>query len=298
MTFISCDWGTSTFRLRLAGAIDGPEIRSDDGTAKLAAAGGDRAEAFRSTLAQGLEQLRASPHLPVVISGMASSTIGWKELPYAQIPFHSDGRDVISARLDERTWLLSGLRTETDVMRGEETQVLGLFEKLGAELPSKCVLVLPGTHSKHIHVDCGAVNTFHTFMTGEVFDILTRHSVLRHSTDPASDVDEAAFMDGVRTVQNTPLLSALFQVRTRQVLQKLDASANTAFLSGLLIGSELSALAKESIPIWVAASDRLRTVYELAAKALGLGSQLRTVDSGDLCLRGQAVVLRKLLETS
>ncbi len=297
MTFISCDWGTSTFRLRLVGAADKAEFRSDDGTAKLATVGGDRAETFRTTLVTGLEQLRAPPHLPVVISGMASSTIGWKELPYARTPFRVDGRDVISAPLDERTWLLSGLRTETDVMRGEETQVLGLFEKLGFELPSRCVVVLPGTHSKHVDVDCGAVKNFRTFMTGEVFDVLARQSVLRHSTDPTADLDVNAFMEGVSAVQTTPLLAALFQVRTRQVLQKQDAPANTSFLSGLLIGSELTSLARESIPIWVAAGDRLRTVYELSAKAIGLESQLRTIDSEDLCPRGQAVVLQNLLKS-
>src|SRR5262245_50327874 len=103
MNFVSCDWGTSNFRLRLVqkGSVNG-EVRTEDGTAKLAAQPGDRAEAFRSTLARGLEQLKAPATAPVVISGMASSSIGWKELPYAKLPFSLDGRDAVWEKIDDR----------------------------------------------------------------------------------------------------------------------------------------------------------------------------------------------------
>lgn len=81
MRFLSCDWGTTNFRLRWAGGTDDvAEVRTDEGAAKLAAAGGDRAAMFRDTLARGLDQLGAPADMPVVVSGMASSTIGWHEL--------------------------------------------------------------------------------------------------------------------------------------------------------------------------------------------------------------------------
>src|SRR6185295_9114432 len=119
MDFVSGDWGTSNFRLRLVeGTTVKAEVRTDEGTAKLAALGGDRAEAFRSTLAKGLEQLRAPVALPVVISGMASSSIGWKELPYAKLPFSLDGRDAVWEKVEGRVYLISGLRSATDVLRG------------------------------------------------------------------------------------------------------------------------------------------------------------------------------------
>ena len=144
--FVSCDWGTSNFRLRLVeGAQVCGEHRTDDGTAKLAAEGGDRALAFRTTLARGLEQLKAAPDLPVVISGMVSSSIGWKELPYARLPFSLDGTSAVIERLDPRTWLVSGLRSETEILRGEETEALGIVAMIGHDMPFESTLILLAT---------------------------------------------------------------------------------------------------------------------------------------------------------
>src|SRR6185436_317994 len=137
-SFVSCDWGTSNFRLRL---VQGPacevlgEFRSQDGVASVAAAtrARDRAKAFRSTLAKHLSTLgrqlgSMGQECPVVISGMASSSIGWAELPYATLPFRLDGSDVVYRELgplrtkggSHRVLLLSGLRGEEEIMRGEE----------------------------------------------------------------------------------------------------------------------------------------------------------------------------------
>jgi 2-dehydro-3-deoxygalactonokinase len=295
MTFVSCDWGTSNFRLRLVdGGVRG-EVRSDDGVAKLAAQGGDRAEAFRSTLARGLEQLKAPPGCPVVVSGMAGSSIGWKELPYATLPFSLDGRDAVWETIDGRVHLISGLRSDVDILRGEETEALGLVAQLGREMPFEAVFILPGTHSKHLEVNPGGVAVFRTFMTGELFDVLARHSVLRHSTDPAAPFDRAPFLEGVEEAQRRPLPSALFRVRTRQVLQKKDAPSNASFLSGLLIGSELSTLRGSDVPVVVAAGERLRTSYAAAGEALGFGSRLRAVDSELLSVQGQQILLQRIL---
>jgi 2-dehydro-3-deoxygalactonokinase len=294
MRFVSCDWGTSTFRLRLVEQGVVAEVRSDEGTAKLAAQPGDRATAFRSTLARGLEQLQAPPSCPVVISGMASSSIGWKELPYAKLPFSLDGRDAVWEKLDDRVHLISGLRSETDVLRGEETEALGLVAQLGREMPFEAVFILPGTHSKHLEVNPGGIATFRTFMTGELFDLLARQSVLRHSTDPEAPFDRAGFLEGVEESQRRPLSSTLFRVRTRQVLQKKDAPSNTSFLSGLLIGAELATLRSTDVAVIVAAEERLRTAYAAAGEALGFGERLRAVDSERLSVQGQEILLRRI----
>jgi 2-dehydro-3-deoxygalactonokinase len=296
MNFVSCDWGTSNFRLRLVrqGEVKG-EVRTDEGTAKLAAQGGDRAEAFRSTLAKGLEQLKAPASAPVVISGMASSSIGWKELPYAKLPFSLDGRDAVWEKIDDRAYLISGLRSETEILRGEETETLGLVATLGREMAFESVFVLPGTHSKHLDVNPGGIAVFRTYMTGELFDVLARQSVLRHSTDPAAPFDRAAFLEGVEESTRRPLSSTLFRVRTRQVLDKRSVPSNTSFLSGLLIGTELSSLRGSDVPVVVAAGERLRTSYGAAAEAMGFGSRLRCVDSEMLCVLGQQVLLQRIL---
>lgn len=294
MNFVSCDWGTSNFRLRLVGGPVAAEVRTDDGAAKLAAAGGDRAAAFREVLARELAQLGVAAELPVVISGMASSTIGWRELPYARLPFALDGSDAVWERLEGRMYLVSGLRGETDMARGEETQAIGLAAALGSELPSRVTVVLPGTHSKHLAVEADTITALRTFMTGELFDLLSRQSVLRHSVDPAAPVDAAAFIEGVQELDRASLTGALFRVRTRQVLDRQPAHANASFLSGLLIGAELAALRNRELPVIVAAGGTVRDAYALAGDALGFGNQLRALDAEPLSAAGQAVILRQI----
>ena len=144
--FVNCDWGTTAFRLRLVtlGALRIlAEFRSTSGVAELAAETetGPRAERFQQVLRRGLAELGRTAELelngvPVVISGMASSSLGWRELPYATLPCRLDGQGLGSAELDpllaptgtHRVRLISGLRSETDVLRGEETEILGLFQ--------------------------------------------------------------------------------------------------------------------------------------------------------------------------
>jgi 2-dehydro-3-deoxygalactonokinase len=292
---VSGDWGTSNFRLRLVQETVVREVRTDEGTAKLAAQGGDRAEAFRFTLARGLEQLKAPASAPVILSGMASSSIGWKELPYAKLPFSLDGRDAVWEKIDGRVYLVSGLRSETDVLRGEETETLGLVAALGREMPFEAVFILPGTHSKHLDVNPGGIASFRTFMTGELFDVIGRQSVLRHSTDPSAPFDRAAFLEGVEESRRRPLTSALFRVRTRQVLDRKDAASNASFLSGLLIGSELGSLQGTAVPVIVAAGERLRTSYAAAAEAMGFAEGFRSVDSDQLSVLGHRILLQRIL---
>jgi|SRR5579862_572887 len=294
MEFVACDWGTSNFRLRLVKGKVRREVKTDEGTAKLAASGGDRRAAFKAVLEAGLRGLRAPASLPVLISGMASSTIGWKELPYAKVPFALDGRDAVWEKIEPGVYLISGLRTDTEILRGEETEAIGLVSLLGREMPFEAVLVLPGTHSKHLDVNPGGIASFRTYMTGELFDLLARHSVLRHSTDPAAPVDKAAFLEGVEESTKRPITGALFRVRTRQVLGKKRAPSNTSFLSGLLIGSELGTLRGSDVAIVLAAGKALRASYTAAAEALGLGPRLRSVDSDGLSVLGQSVLLKTI----
>lgn len=288
--FISGDWGTTHFRLR----FDDREFKSDDGTARLAAAGPDRPAAFRTALDRGLRELGAPVDLPVVISGMASSTIGWRELPYARTPFACDGSNVVHECIDGRVILVSGLRTDREILRGEETEALGLVAHLGERIPAAATLVLPGTHSKHLIVRNGAIVDFRTFMTGELFDLLARQSVLRHSTDLGAALDREGFVAGVREARVRPLSNALFQVRTRQVLDRCPPASNTAFLSGLLIGAELASLADSSEAIFSAAGRTLADAYQIAAETLGLGPRWHRIDSDRLAVLGQSVILQRI----
>ncbi len=235
--FLSCDWGTSTFRLRWVTGLECRvvrEIREQVGIKALyeealrigAKTEGARAEVFTRFLHQKLAELGANQEfsgsgLPLVISGMASSSVGWRELPYAPTPFPLDGSGL---RSEEVTWskpdwigtthLISGLAHQHDMMRGEETEIIGLMAGPSlAAMRERALLILPGTHSKHVWIDDQSVVDFRTFMTGELFEVLGRHSLLRASvdmayratSDPLSEPDHTAFREGVLWAQERGL---------------------------------------------------------------------------------------------
>jgi len=249
---------------------------------------------------------------PIVISGMASSSIGWQELPYAQTPWRLDGSNAVARELTPLEWsggrhrvlLLSGLRTATDVMRGEETQLLGLFQMEGMRpLTGRCTVVLPGTHSKHVYVKQGSIVDFRTYLTGELFEVLGRHSILRHSV--ASDADATShksksFVEGVELARQVPLSAALFRVRTRQILEGRKPADNRAFMSGILIGGELAELSRAahmSQPIVLCAAGSLAEAYRGAASVLELTDRLIQVSDAEaerIAALGQACVTRRL----
>lgn len=324
LLFVNCDWGTTRLRMRAIGTSPWQllsEYRSADGTASIAAhyQGTERPPAFAAILTEGLVPLAAQQGqqlagAPILISGMASSSIGWRELPYAKLPIPLDGTGLVcqelppvaSAMGEHRVWLISGIRSETDIMRGEETELIGLFTLPDiAALATSAVIVKPGTHSKHLRVRDGVLVDFQTHMTGELFAVLSEHSVLRHSVgeEPGEGqvVDGAEdFLAGVEHGCANPLGSALFRVRTREVLDNRPAADNRAFLSGVLIGAELAGLAQETeqTPLILAATEPLAESYRRAMEYLGLGKRLTVVRPDDvelLSARGQSRLMAQFL---
>jgi 2-dehydro-3-deoxygalactonokinase len=245
-----------------------------------------RAAAFSRFFSERIHHLTARHNLelaevPAVISGMASSSVGWIELPYATVPFPLDGSRAAVAPVAvpsvdstrPRCWLVSGVRTTTDIMRGEECEIMGLMELTrGTRSVLRGVVVLPGTHSKHARIENGVMTDFQTAMTGEVCEIMARHSLLRMSVAwppgryaPATPESEA-YLEGVATARRESLLRGLFRVRTRTVLDAVDPHRNGWFLSGLLIGSEIADLVSSAgeLPILLAGSPRFSALYAAA----------------------------------
>lgn len=319
--FFSCDWGTTHFRLAAIEAGTqrvAAETHTTQGVATITPGPVDeRPQRFRAVLSAALQQLdrQLGPpfqHAPVAISGMASSSIGWQELPYGGLPLSLDGNGLPWVELSpidgHPLALFSGLASPRDILRGEETQALGVFQlEALAPLAAGCLLILPGTHSKHLVVADHQLHDFRTFMTGELFAVLSQHSLLRHSvsdTAPAPQSLEgetlASFCDGVEAARQAPLSAALFQVRTRQVLDGQPPQSNRTFLSGLLIGAELAHLTTSSLSyraLVLAAPPALESVYAAAMQALGLSDQVRSLsatEQGRLTAAGQRVLLQQI----
>jgi 2-dehydro-3-deoxygalactonokinase len=300
--FISCDWGTTHVRLRLACLPDGALLathRSDRGVKELdAQANGNvrvRKKLFETTFLQALhvlEELAGArlATLPVLISGMASSSVGWRELPYATMPLSLNHPNLVTQRLslpghNGAVYLISGVRSDNDVMRGEETEAMGCWRWLHERRRvRRCIMVFPGTHSKHLRVRGGAVIGFRTFITGELFALLRTHSILRHSTTTTADkrfgrAEVNAFLEGVDLAAAEPLASAVFRVRTNQILHAQSAAAGSAMLSGVLIGHELAQLRqdRQHEPILLCGAGGLSEHYLAAARALRLSKRIKTL---------------------
>lgn len=305
--FISIDWGTSRFRMRLISLTTEKvleEHSSEQGIAVVSKRWKDtgpqidKLDYFKQFLAEQLQIWKGSniEGSPIMISGMASSSIGMLELDYTSVPFVL-GKElpiikeiVAGSTLPHSIYLIGGLSTDQDVMRGEETLLLGL----SAEEISFCNhIVLPGTHAKHIVLEDDKLISFQTYMTGELFDLLSTKSILQGSVKH-SDFDPDSFLKGVAAAHKTPLLNAVFHTRTNHLLQKLSGSQNYHWLSGLLIGYELAAFHR-SEKITLIVGPTLRMPYELALKQLNHNIQIQVLDEGAKIRAGQLALYRRII---
>jgi 2-dehydro-3-deoxygalactonokinase len=311
--FFSGDWGTSRLRLRLVQAEPltiRAEVVSEAGIARVFAAwqssggAGDREGVFLRAMAPVLQGLRAEAgdelrDVPLVLSGMASATIGLRELPYAPTPFDLRAGSLPTARIPPgelpcETVVVSGVCTDDDVLRGEETMLIGLAA-LGH---GDGLYILPGTHSKHVDVRGGAIAGFGTYLTGELFALLREHSVLRPCLAAGAGPDES-FVRAVREAREVNLLREMFALRARTILRGTPPEENGQRLSGLLIGTELHALSPEQDagrPIVVAAAEPLLSYYHAALRCLGFGGRIRLILPGEMALaiaRGQLEILAR-----
>ena len=258
--FLSCDWGTSSFRLKLVDAgslrVIGAET-SGNGIARafelwkqIKQAENERFIFYARLLMHHIHKLEmklSSPlsGTPVIISGMASSNIGMAEIPYKELPFQLDGSDlnVLGVNGTEifqhDVLIISGARNHHDAMRGEETQLIGC-NNLSTE---KEMYIFPGTHSKHILTENGMAVDCKTYMTGEFFELLSQKSILAQSIEEGNDLmlenNLKSFETGVADGIQLNLLNSSFRVRTNNLFGKLNDIENYYYLSGLLIGTEL-----------------------------------------------------------
>jgi len=288
--YVAVDWGTSSFRLWLvdrAGEVLA-ERRSGEGMLAAAKTG------FAAVLQTHLAAVEAPDHLPVLICGMAGAKTGWVEAGYVDTPAPLAAILKQAARVPGEARdirILPGIAQRDaaapDVMRGEETQLLGA---LGLQAAGEAMVCMPGTHSKWVRVKDGTVASFSTFMTGELFSVVSRETILSLAVANAEDAEDvSSFSAAVKAAFEAPAFAAnlLFGARARQLLFGGTPAAARETLSGTLIGVELAAGLSGAVPesgITLVASGRLAALYRLAFDTLSVTVQ--QVEADEAVRRG------------
>lgn len=311
---LALDWGTSSLRawsLDLNGAIlswttsgDGLRTVRERATVERMNLG----EAFAGTLA-GLRERLGATETPALACGMIGADDGWSRAGRLTLPVPAEAGAFRPADVPgtcPAVSIVPGLRTDSDatgacdVIRGEETQVLGAVARLGH--PAEAILVLPGTHTKWLRVAEGHIVDFTTVMTGELHAALLTATILgdpaRHagaaSTGPAQ-IDSEAFDAGLRhslSHPGQPLAAGLFSARTRHLAGELAPVAVASYLSGLLIADETATMLPAALdvgaPMALCADGPLGGLYQRALAAQGADMPVLQ----DTALEGLRVVAR------
>ena len=289
--FAAVDWGTSSFRLWLIGAGDVilGESRSGEGMTTA------RETGFAAVLEHHLHTVGAAADLPVIVCGMAGAKQGWREAGYIDVPAKLStiaDKAVRVEGIERDVRILPGLAQRdpqaADVIRGEETQLLGCSQSMKR---SDCLVAMPGTHSKWVRIVRDEALGFATFMTGELFDAISKHTILSHSLKDSAGFDGAdpAFTNAVYSAYREPQLSTnrLFSVRARGLLFSMTNVEAEATLSGTMIGLELAGAlhsAPKDTPVILVVSGKLRGLYEAALHRVG--RNFSTIDADEAVRQG------------
>jgi 2-dehydro-3-deoxygalactonokinase len=284
--WVAVDWGTSNVRVwGVAG--DGATTftaTSDKGMSRIGR------EDYPLVLAE-LIAGRADDHAETLICGMAGARQGWMEAAYVDVPANLNALARHAVSPADGIRILPGVRQRErgheDVMRGEETQLLGL---LALQPGFEGVAILPGTHSKWAELRGGQITRFVTAMTGELYEVIAEHTVLRHALDgervgPATE-------DGIDTGLNAGLArperltELLFRVRAAALVSERSADWCWGYLSGLLVGAEVAGHRDwmGAVPVPIVGSPRLGRLYAAALAKLDIPSHF--VDAADATIAG------------
>lgn len=287
--FIAVDWGTTNrraWRIDARGEVEAA-LEDDAGVTSVAAV------AFPARLAELRETLG---DLPMLLGGMIGSNRGWHETPYVACP--ADARALAHGVLwvDARTGIIPGVSQERrdapDVMRGEEVQIVGALAS--GLVPEDATLCLPGTHAKWVRLRGGRIASFSTWMTGELFALLGKHSILAPQMQGKAQIG-AGFAAGVVASALGDPLARLFAVRAAHLLDApmIDGAG---YVSGLLIGAEVRAWLHETggeTPHLIGRPD-LTALYAVAiAQVLGTPAAAPAAIDGNAAFRAGACALLK-----
>ena len=297
---IVVDWGTSNFRAYLVQA-DGQcleRIDSADGLSNVQ-------HPFADVLIGHIDHwLQQHGPLTTLMSGMVGSPSGWQHVPHlpgptsiAQLAQHSHP---VTEFTPCPAWVVpgvsgTGISGSFDVMRGEEVQYFGAQQWLEQHhCPAPESLCFPGTHNKWLSFKPNELGQFSTTMSGELFELLSKQSLLAHSIEPEANWNDTAFFAGIDHA-NRPggLLHHLFTVRSRNLSGEHTGAEGQSYLSGLIIGHELSEMATApATTIGIVGSHSLAQRYQSALRYRGFDTI--NIDSEAATILGALAIMQRL----
>lgn len=260
---VGIDWGSSNVRAWAFGS-DGEIITQNAISMEFADA---RAHGFKNCYQSLLEPLNVSNDVPRIACGQIGSRTGWFEVPYISCP--GALKNWLQAPIqtpEPNLYFLSGASKSNpspDVMRGEETQILGATSQ-----GHKGLFCLPGTHSKWARIEKEQFLDFDTYVTGELFAVSRKHTIFGEFT-VEGEPDWQAFAKGVEAAKSTPLLNLLFLPRSQVLAQKQSGQESTWYLSGCLIGNEILSANPNRLSVTLIADGMMVELYSRAMTVLG-----------------------------
>ena len=290
--WVALDWGTSNFRAYLMDnnhVID--QVSTQEGMKFV-----DQNE-FKKTLIKNIDAWNNKFDIKVVIaSGMVGAKQGWIEVPYINSPCDIRNLNFKSLKIldDVKIHILSGVSqfNPSDVMRGEETQIAGFLLN---NIDFNGSICLPGTHSKWVNMNSYNIQEFTTFLTGELYEIVKKYSILNHSLNTTELDDEIVKSSAKLIIENPSFISnKLFEIRADNLLKNSNQTSNNSKLVGYLLGIELSGSKTywEDKDLVIIGSSNLNKYYELILN--GRSKSIQLFNSNDMVLNGLSFFKKSL----
>ena len=290
--WVALDWGTSNFRAYLMdnnNVID--QVSTQEGMKFI-----DQNE-FEKILIKNIDAWNNKFDIKVVIAcGMVGAKQGWIEVPYINSPCDIRNLNFKSLKIldDVKIHILSGVSqfNPSDVMRGEETQIAGFLLN---NIDFNGSICLPGTHSKWVNMNSYNIQEFTTFLTGELYEIVKKYSILNHSLNTTELDDEIVKSSAKLIIENPSFISnKLFEIRADNLLKNSNQTSNNSKLVGYLLGIELSGSRTywEDKDLVIIGSSNLNKYYELILN--GRSNSIRLFNSSDMALNGLSFYKKSL----
>ena len=290
--WVALDWGTSNFRAYLMdnnNVID--QVSTQEGMKFI-----DQNE-FEKILIKNIDAWNNKFDIKVIIaSGMVGAKQGWIEVPYINSPCDIRNVNFKTFKIldDANIHILSGVSqfNPSDVMRGEETQIAGFLLN---NIDFNGSICLPGTHSKWVNMNSYNIQEFTTFLTGELYEIVKKYSILNHSLNTTELDDEIVKSSAKLIIENPSFISnKLFEIRADNLLKNSNQTSNNSKLVGYLLGIELSGSRTywEDKDLVIIGSSNLNKYYELILN--GRSNSIRLFNSSDMALNGLSFYKKSL----